>query len=111
MKKRQAITLKDVVELEQVVGTLRHMVHVKSLVEVGVILRDHLGWYAEQYVERSVVFSYPVEVWVGLLLDGSECLARPSLVDNASSFRSTPGAASIAFAIEFLLFGIVPNTK
>ena len=57
------------------------------------------------------MFSYSVEVGVGLLLDSSECLARPCFVDNASSFCSTPGAASITFAVELLLLGIVPYTK
>ena len=66
---------------------------------------------AEQYVCWSVMLSYSVEVRVGLLLDSGKSFAGPCLVDNAGGMGTTPRAATISFAIELELLGIVPYTK
>ena len=57
------------------------------------------------------MFSDAIQVRVCLLLNRSKSSAWPSLVDDASGLRATPGAASISLPIKLQALGIVPNAE
>ena len=108
-KESIAFLAENISVFKQLVSAFRYAIPIEDLVEVGVILRNELRRYAEQNMHWSVVFSDAIQVRVCLLLGTGKSFAGPCLVDDASSLRSTPRAASVSLTIKLQLLGIVPD--
>ena len=81
------------------------------MVEVGVVVGNELGRYAQWDVHRCVVLTEVLEITVGFKLHNPKGLASPDLVHKTCGSIATPRATTITFLTVLELIGAVPNTK